>query len=1233
MDNPFKMNLHTRFSGTLLPGLKVGNVHQRRLIWRRPGPRKVSHIKYAKPFALTGKGGSALLLTLLIVSLLMIMVLSFVVTVRLELRTIIVRQELAQAKSQAKLALNLAIGQLQYAAGDDKRVTGTADLAGFTGANQHPHWTGVWQSNTAQAPTWLVSGNAPLPASPGQALDTHNSVILVPADTLTPGSIAVRAPLQTMPQPIPGNIAWWTGDEGVKARVDVVRPLPDTTLSPTERILHSQSPREPDLISLEGAWATASNAALFARNATAAQARLASRETVGMAASGLPFSTLFHDVTVNGYGLPVNVNEGGLKPDWSVILDRSMEGTPLVEYYLGARPTQSPPANEAFHPADYKADIWAFPESQIYNPDRFFLSSRIGSEVDVSSRRPGPNLGILWHYGRLWGEVTNNQTPLVGNHPKVESDIRNEDWFPYKSANRDTFASDQQHTNSAITPIISHLQIGLRLRSALVGPNTPGSNQYKLQVEYKPVIGLWNPYTVGIKGDLYKLDWLATPMVRLRITPPAPASPYETTTWLRVLNWSGTSWKIKDHWMQLQTPENIDFQPGEVRMFSLSSLSSRTDPGHITMTPKWSSAGAILFDLMTGKSTASLQPIVVPEGSQVEALEVYLQDTQHPETQAAGFSQTEETTTSWVTLKARSQEEEMVVISRYTGLWNGGIANQEASASVATVPARILPSASNRVSEQVENLVTGDFHMATWAIHLRTTTQMTPSNQRIRGWIDTDPRAVVNVSRWDGSRETSGAVSEGWNFTPAFMGGTPYDNLPPATTDGFAQNNRGLVSVGPGAQQAPQMDTTDPQRYRGYMGASNTPLGGYTHLPLFDIPTAPLVSVGQFQHAQLGRYSFEPGFVAGNSYANVRIPLEQTAAYDFNGISGLNFYDISYDVNRRIWDQMYFSTMAPDYVGGGMSFNEAFAGRLDRLPNPRMVYVPGREDTSLDTLIASAGIDGQRGAEALSSRIRILGAFNINSTSKTAWKAVLSSMVTAELPVVDPLTRALSWENPEGIRFNRFGHVLSSQPYLTGEGDHEGFWMGWRQLDADELDALAEAIVEEVKARGPFRSMGEFVNRDPDSDDVNQRRKGALQAALDRTVNPQGSALPDDLGRKAQKPNGSQFSNAVDNESEAAGFASYILQGDLLQSLAPILQARSDTFVIRAYGDRGTEAAPSARAWCEAVVQRTADYLIPTNAAWENQVDDTLDPRNAVFGRRFKIVSFRWLNASEIEEM
>ncbi|MDA3875308.1 MAG: hypothetical protein PF795_15280 [Kiritimatiellae bacterium] len=300
---------------------------------------------------------------------------------------------------------------------------------------------------------------------------------------------------------------------------------------------------------------------------------------------------------------------------------------------------------------------------------------------------------------------------------------------------------------------------------------------------------------------------------------------------------------------------------------------------------------------------------------------------------------------------------------------------------------------------------------------------------------------------------------------------------------------------------------------------------------------------------------------------------------------------------------------------------------MNRLPNPRMVYDPGEDGRSLDELILDTD---ERAAEAISGRVKIRGAFNVNSTSKRAWKAVLASMLLNELPVLNPQTGEMSWEQPEQIRFNRFSHVLSSESYASASEDDAAFWQGWREVTPDQLDELAEEIVTEVKARGPFRSLAEFVNRDPDSPVTEHRRKGALQAALDRTLNRQGTDIPEQLGGRAQKPVGSHFSDAIADESEAAGAPGYLMQGDILQTLAPVLQARSDTFRIRAFAQVAPDGNAQSPIICEAVVQRIPEYIDPQNEAHENEREDILSPVNQRFGRRFRIVSFRWLDPAEI---
>lgn len=76
-----------------------------------------------------------------------------------------------------------------------------------------------------------------------------------------------------------------------------------------------------------------------------------------------------------------------------------------------------------------------------------------------------------------------------------------------------------------------------------------------------------------------------------------------------------------------------------------------------------------------------------------------------------------------------------------------------------------------------------------------------------------------------------------------------------------------------------------------------------------------------------------------------------------------------------------------------------------------------------------------------------------------------------------------------------------------------------------------------------------------------------------------------------------------------------LIAAEVFAALQPILTVRSDTFRIRAYGDANAVSGPAAaqaRAWCEAIVQRT--------------------PRSAAsgVGRTFRVVYFRWLGPDDI---
>jgi hypothetical protein len=148
---------------------------------------------------------------------------------------------------------------------------------------------------------------------------------------------------------------------------------------------------------------------------------------------------------------------------------------------------------------------------------------------------------------------------------------------------------------------------------------------------------------------------------------------------------------------------------------------------------------------------------------------------------------------------------------------------------------------------------------------------------------------------------------------------------------------------------------------------------------------------------------------------------------------------------------------------------------------------------------------------------------------------------------------------------------------------------------------------------------------------------GALQAALNEVASRRATD-PFPAIKALSTPAAAVPARASEAEYQfpdaAAGYSGYGLPGwtrqaDILRPLAPVLSARDDTFTIRAYGDaRDAGGRILSRAFCEAVVRRTRDFLDPAEAA-----ETSSAPARALnqrFGRRFEVIAFRWLAPGEV---
>jgi len=842
------------------------------------------------------------------------------------------------------MAMMLAIGELQKQTGPDQRVTFASEmpLGTSTTPPANPGWTGATDvSPTVLTPdaksasiSWLVSGTQPDPTktltkSPklntGDALklgsfrksgNTTDQELLAPVVTVTQGNNK-------------GRYSWWIGDEGTKARVDVAKPktAPSTD---REKFAQYQSPLEAGWDKIGPTWTE------FGPDGSIDKTALISLQTASLAAGNKTLATeYFNDVTTGGYGLPTNVVTGGMKADLSLIFDKSQKIKNYGTQYFGATSTTSNVNGAMINNYSVKT------------PSKFYLSDTISKGGSLAT---GPNWGILWNYAQLWQNVSSQQIAQVGVNPMPESDLRYRDWLPYTSYDQGPFRRDVQQSNSSITPVLSLLQMSFRLTSELAPPvaGAPaGSEMYKAQITIQPVLGLWNPYNVTIKAAPYQFQWALYPYFRFNYAKPTGTGKYTdgrlTELWLRDEWTTGSS--------SIPTPDDpgggkyfsmitdsVDLQPGEFRLFSLTDKVSINAGSNYKLKSGWSEKGGFIVNLKAQDGSDR----VVPKGYRAWFGDIVFQDTQSAATLARFKSlDASKTSSTWFTLKSGSN-----VLLRSTDLWNGD------SKSKIKVPEPVVSGSSGgldttKTTYLIEDLA-GDAvsaHIATWSFLSRTTLQVEEASQRLRSWVDSNPRAIITNPAWDGSKVSASGELTGWNFTSQLMGVYNPPGKAKQVGDGFG-GNRGLLGEGGSAIPEPEVSKSG-GRYQGFGGASNTLASGQSNVIVYDVPRSPLVSIGQFQHAQLARYNFEPGFVVGNSYANPRIPLTETVKKNFSDITGLNVSDISHEVNKKLRDGYFFSSLGIDYTTAtGTSFDKAFdikkltSGQTS-LPNPRMLLLLG----------------------------------------------------------------------------------------------------------------------------------------------------------------------------------------------------------------------------------------------------------------------------------------------------
>jgi len=1206
---------------------------------------------------LPARNGFALVISLSLMVLLTLLGIGLLALSSIELRSTGNSSSQATARANARLALMLAIGDLQKHAGPDTRITATAGT--LDADSPRPMLTGVWNSRkldpnspdnasrqtdaakSADFRKWLVSTADPSSTKQqdfSKGATDSAAVVLVSRETVVDEKKEVRADrVKTGALPSgesSGAFAYAVLDDGVKARVNLGRETPEDHLAARTTALASG--QMPGLDRIDGVTLASADDLDLATEG----GRSHLMKMVSMAGSELGhgtergnFGKHFHDLTAYSAGLMTRVTTGGLKEDLNLLA----EANPVPAEYSGKKLYQvayglNLPSDPSWQQVFSYANVFQGKDSR----GRALLSSTSGSPTLRASAPSNWNAGMGVQNGPA---VPTKTAPtgaiLMPSIAKVQMafSLLARDVFSYPRGSFPTESSAELHG-----------PWGNNFRNS--------SYDYLLHLLYTPVITLHNPYNVAIEFTNLKVEFVNLPFALQvfrngvaqstglvpigRMYSPTQSGGQAKRFGITISNKSASGAPVS-------TP--LRMLPGEVKIFSPyipptitwaseastqayffdwrnenesdgRNTGSYVDTSQIKATPGWRGDG-IGYDLDWFAPTGFTVSTVEKEGGRDlyrgSCIGLRRQDEIHvefaplPDPTVADKRFTVEMTL----IGANSNTRARTSVIDFNYETNDGLQ-------------KTLLGANGRLRYPEDGTVN------TMQMHDHSTTAL-------KDYVNPKPFALFSAyaktthGGFDPSSDDGSYPAKPW----VFHNHTGAVSSQKVVTEHPAHHAHEINLVRlPG--HTDEVIDIQPGTDRGNFVTGHTVFNGRRFGTLYDVPLGPIQSPVSLNFANLGTSYYLPRFTApvGNSLAH---PLMSTSAILEAGAAG-TYADHSYLLNSLLFDGYYCSGLQSrggpfgDGATASTIAKEFLVGEK-RLPDTRFLPHLANGATPEKALDQITGTEGYRRAAAYQL---LQGAFNVNSTSVDAWRAVLASMNGAngaidEVPdttgtgTSDSITDLKDISDAKGARFSRFR--LPNKQAESGEPN--AYWHAPRELTEQELDKLATEIVKQVRERGPFLSMGEFVNRQIGSSERNTLA-GALQVAID------DAGINSDANIAGYEIDGSRLANLELKTPEALtgpsaqGAPGYLTQADILSLLGNAATVRSDTFTIRAYGESlGAKGEVEARAWCEAVVQRMPEFLDTVDEA-ETRIEGLQSEANKTFGRRFVIQSFRWLGSGEI---
>lgn len=1172
-------------------------------------------------------GGFSLIVTLVLMVLLTVIAVGLLTLSSISLRSSARGNAMSEAQANARLALMLAIGELQKAAGPDKAVTASSEIVAAT--PQKPNLTGVWDSWDIDVNSTSLDYDSPKtqPAQPGgnpgfkgwlvsdgdaQAIASRDypnsgfsgeSIELVgdgslgmdadAADKVRAGKVPVtRGGRKT------GYYAWHVADESLKARINTYRDSRGTqTLSQKRALLAGH---RPDLSVMdnhrnERLGCLPDDTADYP-GALASTGKITSLNQAELFGDPQVIRSFRNDVTPYSLGLLTNVREGGLKLDLTSLFEMTSNG-----------------------PNGTTGLPFALNGKKLYQ-------TRVSSGGAAVTGISDPYWTALAGYYNTYKELLDPETG-----PKLAK-------VPAENVPLEPVAQPRQYSPA---PVIAKVEL---LFSFLVrdkhGPwkNPSPPADYMGHLLYIPIFTLHNPYNVNLQFDKMKIGVSDVPVgFKFYVNGVAQNADFTPLTklfqsangkkdfWMELGDWSGPAATNTNGPIVMKPGQSMVFGPyidaneafgdNDASYFDYENNKTGTEGAPLKSKRGFTGAnlgfdvdwlkGAVLYLNKADKVAIEVKS-TAPVGA--SAFKVSATLTSLGVTKSYGglnFSYGSQATLNRI----------LPDTLRYPR--TDGIVAEAMHASNSTPPGAISQGKAFALFSAYARTANGGVDGA----GLRNTRANTPlPDGRLAGNPFLHHNAARVVISSDLSREKPAAQSHELNLVA----------LNGSTDDVFSI--------------AADFRTNCLSNYKQVAGKS-IKSGSY-----LEIPSGPLQAIADFRRSNVLASPYLPAFVQpiGNSRVS---PLMSTRNVIQSGVTSYPLLDHSVLANHALYDSSYFSTFAPvngesavDGFGEFMKNGKPLRSQLFQgyLPDGRTA------EDARDELFGSDGMPTASAYKLAAQYQMVKGAFNVNSTRINAWKAVLSSMNHCELITLWAKSGLLASARGNGVPIPAMtlhnGSATNGSFGVANIDDRAANeWNGYREFSDADIGKLATEIVKQVRLRGPFLSMSEFVNRRIGSDS-NLTRVGALQNAID-------DSKLNDAAFTGQVPvTETDVSNAIlygfktpaaAAGNPAAGAPGWLSQADILKVLEPAATVRSDTFVIRTCGE-ATDSRGNilARAYVEAVVQRVPGYLDPSdppsarvpgsNGMVDAATPPLASPGNIAFGRRFVLVSFKWLSTQEI---